>query len=96
MRHPGQTCNEAEGEIDQLRADLAAAQATIATLQEARTADLEAIVAAQAQLAAVRGSILRALAYLNDREDVESTPLHAIGHARTELQAALLRAGGGA
>jgi hypothetical protein len=40
---------------------------------------------AEAQLAAVNERVRKALVYLTDREDVESTPLHAIGHAVCEL-----------
>jgi len=45
--------------------------------------------AAEATLAAVREFLENAQSYLYDQDDIESTPLHAIGHARTEVRAAL-------
>lgn len=52
---------------------------------DATNAMRERAESAEAQLAAASERIRKALVYLTDKDDVESTPSHAIGHAVYEL-----------
>lgn len=82
-------------ETEALEADLEGAEKRVTELERklAEKAGYDAWMrtakALGAELDQARGFAKRALAYLTDEQDVESTPMHAIGHARTELRGLL-------
>lgn len=74
--------DESLEEAEQLRADLARVTAERdAARRDSCASCIKALNEARAETARLRERVRIALAYLTDREDVESTPLHAIGHA---------------
>jgi hypothetical protein len=73
---------QAESERDTARAD-------VQGLADHWQAEIEQHAALQAKVARAVELVSHVIAYLSDRDDIESTPLHAIGHARHQAEKAL-------
>lgn len=85
--------DNAAAEAEALKVKLAFSQEDVDSANAALTREWSAMTVLRQELQASRAAHektlaqhLRALAYLTDKDDVESTPLHAIGHAVQELK----------
>jgi hypothetical protein len=80
---------EACSDRDMFSNKLAAASADLWVSRDSDANHVRQCQTAESECAALRARLGAALYYLTDKADVESTPLHAIGHAITELTIAL-------